>query len=586
MKRRSEPPDPETEEQVLSFQDLIGLGSHSARKSHYSILEEKLAELEAERNRYKWLFENALHGIFQADFNGAIRAANPAFAAMCGFHDSRQIIAQPQPLEALFDDPGDYVRLKQELLCLGKAYRFLTTLKRRDGVRIHVSMNVLLRSGEGADLFEAFVQDISAYRRAQEELTRLNEELEARVERRTRELTQLNGKLLREIGEREQMQVELRLAKEAAEQANLSKDKYLAAASHDLLQPMNAARLLVSTLRERALAEQDSYLVERVHLALEGAEELLNDLLYISKLDQDAVQPKFEVFSIQQLLASLEGEFQPLASCSGLQLRVLPSCLSVRSDTRLLGRILRNFISNALRYTHQGRVLVGCRRKGSQLSIQVWDTGEGVPEERLQEIFHEFYQLNTHQRGARKGVGLGLAIVDRLARMLEHPIEVLSWPPRGSMFSVEVPLAVAPAPLPAELRPAITGNNLDGACILVLDNDDNILISMEALLRQWNCVVYLARDRHEAIDLCKARSLRPDVILADYHLDRGQTGTDAVLAMRKCAGSAIPAAIITADYSDESVQLFQELQLPMLNKPVKPAKLRALLSHLLRDRVG
>jgi CheY-like chemotaxis protein len=179
-----------------------------------------------------------------------------------------------------------------------------------------------------------------------------------------------------------------------------------------------------------------------------------------------------------------------------------------------------------------------------------------------------------------------LAIVDRLARMLEHPIEVLSWPPRGSMFSVEVPLAVAPAPLPAELRPAITGNNLDGACILVLDNDDNILISMEALLRQWNCVVYLARDRHEAIDLCKARSLRPDVILADYHLDRGQTGTDAVLAMRKCAGSAIPAAIITADYSDESVQLFQELQLPMLNKPVKPAKLRALLSHLLRDRAG
>ncbi|WP_428623075.1 NahK/ErcS family hybrid sensor histidine kinase/response regulator, partial [Sedimenticola sp.] len=568
MKRRSESPDPDAEEQELSFQDLIGLGSHSARKSHYSVLEEKLAELEAERNRYKWLFENALHGIFQADFNGTVRAANPAFAAICGYDDSRQIIDQPQLLETLFDDPADYAQLKRELRQTGKVYRFLSSLNRRDGVRIHVSMNALLKSEAGEELFEAFVLDISAFKEAQEALTRLNEELEARVMRRTRELTVLNEKLVLEIGEREQMQEQLRLAKEAAEQANLSKDKYLAAASHDLLQPMNAARLLVSTLRERTLAEQDSYLVERVHLALEGAEELLNDLLYISKLDQQAVQPKFEVFSIQQLLASLEGEFQPLAACSGLQLKVLPSSLCVRSDVRLLGRILRNFISNALRYTNQGRVLVGCRRKGSQLSIQVWDTGEGVPDDRLTEIFHEFYQLDSHRRSGRKGVGLGLAIVDRLARMLDHSIEVSSWPQQGSMFSVEVPLADAVESQQAAYKPEMAGDNLEGACILVLDNDENILISMEALLRQWNCVVYLARDQEEAIDLCKSRSLRPDVILADYHLDRGQTGTDAVLAMRHCAGTDIPAAIITADYSDESIQLFQDLRMPLLNKPV------------------
>ncbi|MCW8905183.1 PAS domain-containing hybrid sensor histidine kinase/response regulator [Sedimenticola sp.] len=584
MKRRSEPAEPESEERGLSFQDLIGLGSHSARKSHYSVLEEKLAELETERNRYKWLFENALHGIFQADFNGTVRAANPAFATMCGYEESRQILDQPQLLETLFDNAPDYLSLQQKLLESGKAYRFLTTLKRRDGTRIHVSMNALLKSGEHGDLMEAFVQDISAYRHAQEELTRLNEDLEARVDRRTRELSALNEKLVREIGEREKMQMQLHLAKEVAEQANLSKDKYLAAASHDLLQPLNAARLLVSALRERVLAEQDAYLVERVHLALEGAEELLNDLLYISKLDQDAVQPLLEVFSIQQLLASLEGEFQPLAACSDLRLTVLPCRLSVRSDARLLGRILRNFISNALRYTQQGRVLVGCRRRGDRLSIQVWDTGEGVPDDRLQEIFHEFYQLNTRPR-ARKGVGLGLAIVDRLARMLNHLIEVRSWPGRGSMFSVEVVLSAA-APTYSGHRPALAVNNLNGACILVLDNDDNILISMEALLREWNCVVYLARDQAEAIDLCKASSLRPDVILADYHLDRGQTGTDAVLAMRQCAGSEIPAAIITADYSEESGQLFQELRLPLLNKPVKPARLRALLSHLLRDRQG
>lgn len=580
MKRHSEPTDSDAAEEGLSFQTLIGLGTHSARKNYYSVLEDKLTELEAERNRYKWLFENALHGIFQADFDGVVRAVNPAFASVCGFQDSQQALQQIHSLKALFVHPEEYQQLKQQLLAEGKVFRFLATLRRADATLIYVSMNAILKKEQGSDIFEAFVLDVSAFKQAQDELERLNEELEARVERRTQELTATNDRLVQEITERERMQEQLRIAKEAAEQATLSKDKYLAAASHDLLQPMNAARLLVSALRERVQAAEESYLVERVHMALEGAEELLNDLLYISKLDQDAVQPQLEVFSIQQLLAGLEGEFDAQAKTLGLQLHIRPSRLTVRSDAHLLGRILRNFISNALRYTRKGRVLVGYRRRGVNLSIQVWDTGEGIPHDRLQDIFQEFHQLNRQQRGARKGVGLGLAIVDRLARMLDHPIEVSSWLNCGSMFSVEVPLADAAA-VTAKVKPVMPINSLDGVRILVLENDESILISMEILLKQWGCVVYLARDQSEAIELCKAESLRPDVILADYQLDDDQTGTDAVLAMRKCAGDEIPAVIITADYSDEGGQLFKTLGLPMLNKPLKPAKLRALLSHLL-----
>ncbi len=580
MKKRSEHIDSGTSEEDLSYQALIGLGNQSARKNYYSVLEGKLAELEVERNRYKWLFENALHGIFQADFNGVIRAANPAFATICGYQDSQQVIDQLRSLKTRFANPEEYELFKEKLLDEGRVFRFLATLKRRDGSLIYVSMNALLKDQDRSDIYEAFVLDISAHKQAQDELKRLNEDLEARVANRTSELMAVNDILVQEISERKKMQEQLRLAKETAEHANLSKDKYLAAASHDLLQPMNAARLLVSALREKMHDSEDGHLVERVHIALEGAEELLNDLLYISKLDQDAVQPHFEIFSIQQLLAGLEGEFQALAKSLRLQLHMQSSGLSIRSDARLLGRILRNFMSNALRYTTKGRVLVGCRRRGKNLSIQVWDTGEGVPNDRLQDIFREFRQINSHRRGARKGVGLGLAIVDRLARVLGHSIEVNSWLEHGSVFSVEVPLAEQVKLIPTQEKQTLQINNLVGACILVLDNDEDILISMEVLLRQWGCVVYLARDQYEAIELCKAESLKPDVILADFQLDDNQTGTDAVLAMRRCAGTEIPAVIITADYSDESNQLFQQLQLPMLYKPVKPAKLRALLSHL------
>lgn len=249
----------------------------------------------------------------------------------------------------------------------------------------------------------------------------LNEVLEQRVAERTQALTEVNAQLRQEIAEREQMQSELKQAKELAEAATLSKDRYFAAASHDLLQPMNAARLLVSALREQPLPAHEGYLVEQIHLALENAEDLITDLLDISKLDQKAVTPDISEFHLNPLLSSMLAEFQPVAQSKNLQLTLIQNSLAVRSDARLLLRIIRNLLSNAIRYTRTGRVLMGCRRRGDHISIEVWDTGDGIPLNQQQNIFKEFQQLDRHRGKDRQGLGLGLAIVERLACMLQPP---------------------------------------------------------------------------------------------------------------------------------------------------------------------
>lgn len=575
MKKRSE---------QATFEDLIGLGNHSARKSYYAELVSKLEELETERNRYKWLFEHALHGIFQADVSGNMRTANPAIAKICGYESAAQIESEISHIDTqLFASEDDYDYVTHCLRTYGKVFGFETVFLRKNGEQVHVSLNVLLKQEGNAEIIEVFVQDITERRRTQDKLKRLNLDLEARVDERTRELVSLNDKLWREIAERELIQKELKVAKEVAEQANQSKDKYLAAASHDLLQPMNAARLLVSALRERNLADEDGHLVERVHLALENAEELLTDLLDISKLDQNAVQPDLGDYAVDALLRPLVSEFQAVAQQAGLTLRYVPSSLCVRTDSRLLIRIARNFISNAIRYTGSGGVLVGCRRRGNALRIEVWDTGIGIPEEKLSDVFREFHQLRQ-KKGVRVGVGLGLAIVERIARMLDHPIDVRSRPGYGSMFAVELPLATGQAALRpgvALLAPQL--DQFDQAQVLVIDNEESILVSMTALLSQWGCDVLTASSEVEAISCCRDMGIVPDVILADYHLDEDKTGTDAIEAVRHMAGRQIPAVVITADRSDACRQLFRERKLPVLNKPVKPGKLRALLSHILQN---
>ncbi|MCA4960354.1 NahK/ErcS family hybrid sensor histidine kinase/response regulator [Pseudomonas sp. Y24-6] len=549
-----------SDEQQRALAGLLGLGSHSARKSHYPELAARLEELEAERNRYKWLFENAVHGIFQASLLEGMRAANPALARMLGYQDPQDVLFSLADLASNL-----FVGGAQELANIGEILRhqgslhgYETQLRRKDGSSLDVLMNLLLKPDQEG-LVEGFVADITERKLAQERLQQLNDELEQRVNARTDELLE---------------------ARDAAEAANRSKDKYLAAASHDLLQPLNAARLLISTLRERKLPDIEQVLVERTHQALEGAEDLLTDLLDISRLDQAAVKPDIALYRLDELLGPLVSEFQSVAEADGLHLRVHMGDYAIRTDLRLMTRILRNFLSNACRYTDQGSILLAARPRGEMLRLEVWDTGRGIAPDRLDSIFLEFNQLDVGRAADRKGVGLGLAIVERIAKILEYRVQVHSLPGRGSRFSIEVPMSrEVPLPISLAVPQPGTGNPLPGRRLLVLDNEVSILDSMRALLGQWGCEVVTATDHASALSALAGRA--PELILADYHLDHGVVGCEVVRHLREHFAQTIPAVIITADRTDQCRRSLRRLDAPLLNKPVKPGKLRAVLSQLL-----
>src|SRR5271165_7222040 len=406
--------------------------------------------------------------------------------------------------------------------------------------------------------------DITPSVKAAEELARANESLERRVRERTEELTRLNNELGR--------------AKAAAEQANISKTRFLAAASHDILQPLNAARLYVTSLVERQAGGEDSRLVENIDDSLEAIEEILSALLDISRLDAGAMTPSISSFKIGDLMRSLEIEFAPIARAKGLELAFVPCSLPVESDRLLLRRLLQNLISNAIKYTPQGRVLVGCRRLGNSLKICVYDTGVGIPPLKRGEIFKEFHRLEQGARIAR-GLGLGLSIVERLARVLNHGIALDANVSGGSFFSVTVPTAKA-----INYTAAVTSATplsktpMSGALIVCIENDPAILDGMRTLLTTWDAEVIAVADPDAAIEAIEQAGRAVTGLLVDYHLDRGN-GVAAIRDIRRRFGEALPAILITADRSPHVRAAAREENIAVLNKPVKPASLRALLGQ-------
>jgi len=406
--------------------------------------------------------------------------------------------------------------------------------------------------------------DVTPSFEAAEALERANATLEKRVRDRTEELTRLNS--------------ELALAKSAAEDANISKTRFLAAASHDILQPLNAARLYVTSMVERNTNGEDSRLVENIDDSLEAIEEILSALLDISRLDAGAMTPSISSFKMADLMRSLEIEFLPAARAKGLELTFVPSSLPVESDRLLLRRLLQNFISNAIKYTPHGRVLVGCRRYGQSLRITVYDTGVGIPPLKRGEIFKEFHRLEQGARIAR-GLGLGLSIVERLARVLNHGIAIDSNPGGGSVFSVTVPTAKAvnhtaavTTATPLSLTP------ISGARIVCIENDPAILDGMKTLLTAWGAEVVAAPDPDAAIEAIDAVRGQVTGLLVDYHLDRGN-GVAAIRDIRRRFGEHIPAILITADRSPHVRAAARDENIAVLNKPLKPASLRALLGQ-------
>lgn len=564
--------------------DLLGLGSQSVRKNYYPALQDRLDELERERNRYKWLFENALHGIFQANFRGGILACNPAMARLCGYASPEQLITSVYRLrEQLFCRVAEFDAIRLELLNEGSLSARETCFRRADNSPVYVAVTLLRRPDLGPEVVEAFVADITERVQARTRLEQLNAELEKRVEERTAALQQVNADLRYQIEEREKAEHELVIAVEAAKEANRSKDKYLAAASHDLLQPLNAARLMVSALDDSNLPRQESHMVKQATRALDGAEELLADLLDISKLDQQAMKPDAVCICLDEQLSGLAGEFEAVAGNAGLDFRVRLAPVMVKTDLHMLTRILRNLLSNAFRYTFEGGVLMGLRPRGNEVRIEIWDTGVGIERDKLNEIFMEFHQLPLADQGGRQGVGLGLAIVERMAKVLGCRIEVQSRVGRGSVFAITLP-RVYPSAQQQQACPEPVLNavaSFAGQTVLVMDNEPAVLESMQILLERWGCRVFPAKSEVAALELLDNMEQPPAAILADYHLDQGIRGSDAVHRIRQCVGKKIPAAIITADRSDATLALLRNEKLPVLNKPVKPNRLRALLNSLL-----
>ncbi len=427
----------------------------------------------------------------------------------------------------------------------------------------HMVIEVRSNRMPGGGLVITF-SDVTPSFEAAEALERSNATLEKRVRDRTEELTRLNS--------------ELALAKSRAEDASISKTRFLAAASHDILQPLNAARLYVTSLVERQTGGEDSRLVENIDDSLEAIEDILGALLDISRLDAGAMTTSISGFKIGDLMRSLEIEFAPIARAKGLKLTFVPCSLPVESDRLLLRRLLQNLISNAIKYTPRGRVLVGCRRHGQSLQIGIYDTGVGIPVLKRGEIFKEFHRLEQGARIAR-GLGLGLSIVERLARVLDHGIALDANISGGSFFSVTVPIAKAVNHITAVTSATpLSRTPMSGSLIVCIENDAAILDGMRTLLTAWDAEVIAAADPDAAIEAIEAAGKRVTGLLVDYHLDRGN-GIAAIRDIRRRYGEGIPAILITADRSPHVRAAAREENIAVLNKPVKPASLRALLGQ-------
>ena len=385
-----------------------------------------------------------------------------------------------------------------------------------------------------------------------------------------------------EIIERGHARVQaLRAAIEEADRSNVAKSRFLAAASHDLRQPLHALGLFAGALEDRVRETEAQELVSKIQDSTRALEEMFDALLDVTRLDAGVTDAHVTDVALLPLLQRLEAEFTPQARRKGLQLRVMSSRLAVRSDPVLLARILQNLVSNAIRYTDRGRIVVGCRRRGGQVRLEVADSGRGIAPERRREIFEEFHRVEPDPARTGEGLGLGLSIVERLARLLDHRVDVDSTPGRGSVFTITVPRASRPADASEQPAPQAP-LHLGGVSVLVVDDDATVLDATRQQLERWGCRVQAAPSAVEACDPERLAASSPDVIVADYQLAGGATGIEAVAAIRVMLGRPVPAVLLTGATSPDAVGAARAGGFPLLHKPLAPAKLRAALAQLVR----
>ena len=391
----------------------------------------------------------------------------------------------------------------------------------------------------------------------------------------------LDHQVRRRTQELQQAMRSIEKAKRQAEAASSLKTTFVTSVGHDLLQPLNAARLALSALSELQTGPEGGVLIEQVDRCLSTLEDLIRTLLDLSKLDAGVMQPEIRTFELNDVMEPLAREFDHFAQKRGLKLRIFATRRTVRSDPSMLRRILQNLLANALRYTAHGGVLVGVRRRGDNVLVQVCDTGPGIPEDRREAIFQEFQRAHSDIPG-QTGFGLGLAIVRRFAHVLGHPVSLASRVGRGSTFSVLIPLSREAAPPPAAV-PQFRAfpNRIAGAKILLIENEPAVSEAMIMLLERWGCDVAVATSGPEAVEKLRALANPPQIIIADLHLNNGELGPQAIQAVRKACGREAPALLVTADHSTRAEDEARRHKLEMLRKPVRPAELRSLLSFLL-----
>jgi PAS domain S-box-containing protein len=530
------------------------------------LLDETSQELRFSRQLLQATMENVTQGISVVDAQLRVVAWNRRYLELFGYPDGLVTVGRPVVKLLRWSaargelgpgDPEAQVEKRLAHLRAGTTYTFQRI--RRNGQVYSIHGQPMAGGG-----FVTTYTDITDFKRHEQALLEAKQGLEERVAHRTAELTaSLEAQ---------------RLAKQEAEAANTSKTRFFAAASHDLLQPLNAARLFVSALGSQARAHPEvQELASRIDDSMRAAEELLSALLDSARLDSGVLKPDIASFPIIDLLEELRRQYAPLAQARKLQLRIVGSHDVVRSDRSMLRRILQNYLSNALRYTERGGVLVGCRRRGGELEIAVYDTGPGIELHQRQKMYAEFSRLQHDSPWGEKGLGLGLSICDRLAKLMQHTLSFASHPGRGSMFGVRLAREVGTQRARSIDRhvQAPDPSSLQGLRVLCVDNDGAILDGMEALLGQWGVHVLKANSSAEAAILCDRSDV--DTVLADYHLGDGVDGIELLHRLCKSRRTTLSAALISADHDADLLLAARNAGFPLLHKPLRPAALRALL---------
>ncbi len=550
--------------------DSVQHGRDLALDEVFSLVDEASSKIILSQDMLRGAIEHAYEGMSVVDKELNLVAWNYKYAELYQYPAS--FLQEGMPISDVVrfnasrgfcgeGDIEDKVNTRVQHMRDGTAH--VSERQRKDGKVIKIQGNPMPGGG-----FVMTFTDITQYREHAKALQEMNDTLEARVKERTYELGLLNSKLLE--------------AKVKEEMANASKSKFLAAVGHDLMQPLNAARLFTASLSQYPNLDQEGKTtLSHVNSSLKIAGELLTDLLDISKLDSGMIEVNRRDFSVSDLIDGLGVEFAAMAKDSQINFSMVPCRASINSDLSLLRRILQNFLTNAYRYARGCRVLFGCRHRGDELEIQVLDTGCGIDEAETKEIFKEFKRLDNPASNNVSGLGLGLAIADRISRVLDHKIHVTSILGHGSVFSIRVPLGKAlsepqPKKVPSLLQP------LAGVKVLCIDNEETILAGLESLLSRWQCEVICAKDLADARIKLGLKGVAPDIVLADYHLDDGQNGVDAMNGIRGLYGSHLPGILITANTNKELVDDVNRQGYHYMAKMVKPAALRALISSLIK----